>query len=200
MRAMLSAFCVAGVLATVVSSSALSREKRYAGAFSSAGFPFGVGGMAYAGPRMGSFGGFGNNNPTGAQVFNPFDMFRQDGFFNLMPMPFVVPVPIPSFPVFKNWYEGENVCKEEKILNTQMPDDVIPDDWKDDMPNINTDFSHEQETCKGTDKKYVCVKRVMGNNGEAQIKATKYECCHGFVRDPTGNPGCIENIDKVPLQ
>ncbi|CAL1270030.1 unnamed protein product [Larinioides sclopetarius] len=108
--------------------------------------------------------------------------------------PYIMPIAWPTFqmPEFKNWYDGENVCKEEKVLNSQLPDDVIPDDWKDDMPNVSTDFSHEQETCKGTDKKYVCVKRIMGNNGEAQIKATKYECCHGFVRDPTGAPGCVE--------
>ncbi|GBO19679.1 hypothetical protein AVEN_2602-1 [Araneus ventricosus] len=124
----------------------------YGGAF--AGNPYGgvfagnpYGGVFAGNPFLSGFG-FGSSGVSRAPVYPAFP----DPF-----VPFVIPTF--QFPEFKNWYEGENVCKEEKLMNTQLPDDVIPDDWKDDMPNVNTDFSHEQESCKGTDKKYVCVKR-----------------------------------------
>ncbi|GBM61809.1 hypothetical protein AVEN_80451-1 [Araneus ventricosus] len=204
MRAVFAAFCVVGVLAAIASAGPLSREKRFAGVYTAAGAsPFGAfAGNPYGGAFAGNpYGGMFAANPfLSGFGFGPSGVNRAPVYPTFPEFPPVVPFVIPTFqfPEFKNWYEGENVCKEEKIMNTQLPDDVIPDDWKDDMPNVNTDFSHEQESCKGTDKKYVCVKRIIGNSGEAQIKATKYECCHGFVRDPTGAPGCVESKQPNP--
>ncbi|GIY93471.1 uncharacterized protein CEXT_110151 [Caerostris extrusa] len=86
----------------------------------------------------------------------------------------------------------ENVCKESKTYNDQMPDEFDTFLNDDDIPNMSSNFNHEQESCRGNDKKYVCIKRNYDSSGKAEIVATKYECCHGFVRNPNG-VGCIES-------
>nr|ADV40385.1 putative fasciclin [Latrodectus hesperus] len=155
------------VLATVVCSSP-TREKRSAMALAGAGFPFGTG--AFAG------GGFG------WPVFTPFDYPRA-----FMPMP--ISWPVFTFP--KPWYEGENVCTTSKEI--QDPKEL--QEWFAETSDSNLDYSHESEQCQGSNTKYVCFKRYV-SNGESKMQVVKYECCHGFVRNPNG-PGCIESAPSA---
>ncbi|KAG8178935.1 hypothetical protein JTE90_024908 [Oedothorax gibbosus] len=165
---------------------ARSRERRFS--------PFGFGfPFTYAGPG-GAFAGAGAGAGFGPYGYGPSPWFqpRVPSYFPFNWAPF------PFFPFPQNWYEGENVCKEVKTRNDDTPDEF--NEWlkEDESPNVNSDYSHEQEQCKGSNTKFVCIKRIV-DNGKARLQATKYECCHGFVRNPNG-PGCIESVGKVPSQ
>jgi len=131
------------------------------------GFPFGAGAGAYAGG-----GGFG------FPMFpSPWDYSRA---FMPMPWPYF---PTPSRPL----YEGENVCTTSKEI--QDPKEL--QEWFSEMSTGTGDYNQESVQCQGSGTKYVCFKRYM-SNGESKMQATKYECCHGFVRNPAGL-GCIES-------
>jgi len=163
----------------------LSRERRFS--------PFGFGfPFTYAGPG-GAFAGAGAAAGFGPYGYAPSSWFQPRSFFpfNWAPFP-------PFFPFPQNWYEGENVCKEVKTRNDDIPDEF--NEWlkEDESPNVNSDYSHEQESCKGSNTKFVCIKRIV-DNGKARLQATKYECCHGFVRNDSG-PGCVESEQQQPPQ
>ncbi|GFT29586.1 uncharacterized protein NPIL_326831 [Nephila pilipes] len=181
MRVMLVVFCVVSVLVSAGYANPLNRQKRFApfsGAFAG-GFPFGGG--AFAGTGMSPF---------------PFPSFPSFWDF---PKPRYIPFPVfsyPMFPIGQEWYQGDNVCRETKTANAKTPDEFS--DWMkdDEMTNVNTQLNHEQESCKGTNTIYECIKKIYDSTGEVKLQKTKYECCHGFIRNPQG-PGCIENPNQT---
>ncbi|XP_035226891.1 uncharacterized protein LOC118199193 isoform X2 [Stegodyphus dumicola] len=162
---------VIAVLVSVASTLPTSRQDR--------GFDPFAGGFAYAGFPFGTYAGAGV-----PMFFNPFDFTRP-----YMPwFPFVMPS--------MEWYKGPNVCEEKKI--SQEPDDIK--EWINDDSFGVADYQHQSKSCKGTNTKYVCFGREVTNEG-SQMVATKYECCHGFVRPSDGRPGCVESgVENVPLQ
>ncbi|GFQ86334.1 uncharacterized protein TNCT_97111 [Trichonephila clavata] len=183
MRVVLIAFCVVSVLVSVGYANPLKRDKRLA--------PF-AGTYAGTFPFPGAYAGVG---------MNPFQFPAFPGFpsFWDFPKPRYIPFPIIPFSFPVEWYQGENVCKEVKTVNAKTPDEFS--DWMRDVdsPNVDAQFNHESESCKGTNSKYVCMKRIYDSTGEEKLQATKYECCHGFVRNPEG-PGCIENQTNAGAQ
>ncbi|XP_054712895.1 uncharacterized protein LOC129222410 [Uloborus diversus] len=147
-----------------------------------------LGGLGYAAPppyqQNGAFatansGGFGFNPFAAMLPMDPWAMVN-----NFMP-PIRIPQP---------WYQGENVCQDTRTA--EEPEELR--EWLNDGSSSGGDsqFNVQQESCKGGNEKYVCIKRVGSNEGSRTI-VTKFECCPGYGRPADfSQPGCVPVGDQ----
>uniref|UniRef100_A0A0K2U317 Midline fasciclinlike [Tribolium castaneum] n=1 Tax=Lepeophtheirus salmonis TaxID=72036 RepID=A0A0K2U317_LEPSM len=111
----------------------------------------------------------------------------------------VFKMPQSLFPTKRNWWNGENVCVERKVIDeSKNATSANEEEENRTQKGIRLFMDFSMTSCRDEINLHECTTTV-NKNGEKKTIVVTHSCCYGHVRRDEDDSGC-EKVDMTTLE